>query len=63
MQRLWPARWAERSARMQRRARERFSTAAAMRTLLGVYRRAAAPAGAASAAAAQQGSDHPAPGQ
>ena len=63
VQRLWPARWAELSARMQRRARERFSTAAAMRTLLGVYRRAAAPAGAASAAAAQQGSDHPAPGQ
>ena len=61
LQRLWPARWAELSAGIQRRARERFSTAAAMRTLLGVYRRVAAPA--ASAAAAHQGSDHPAPGQ
>jgi glycosyltransferase involved in cell wall biosynthesis len=38
---IWPTRWAELSQRMQRRVRERFSTTAAVRTLLGVYRRTA----------------------
>lgn len=45
---LWPAAWPALSLRVQQRARDRFSTATALRTLLGVYRRAArlpAPAG------------------
>jgi glycosyltransferase involved in cell wall biosynthesis len=47
MQRAWPRRWPALSDAVQRRARERFSTAAAVRTLLAAYRRAiqAAPAG------------------
>ena len=40
---IWPARWPALSARMQRRAREQFSTTAAMRILLAAYRRAAGP--------------------
>ena len=37
---VWPARWPELSERTQRRARERYSTRAALGTLLDVYRRA-----------------------
>jgi glycosyltransferase involved in cell wall biosynthesis len=44
VERLWPAHWPALSLGMQRRARERFSSAAALRTLLGTYRRAVRPA-------------------
>jgi glycosyltransferase involved in cell wall biosynthesis len=43
LQGLWPERWALLSERMQRRARENFSTAAVVATLLAVYRRAVGP--------------------
>ena len=39
---IWPVRWPAMSAQMQRRAREHFSTTAAMRILLAAYRRAGA---------------------
>ncbi|HSN32166.1 MAG TPA: glycosyltransferase [Ideonella sp.] len=60
VQRLWPAAWPALSQAMQRRARERFSTAAALRTLLAVYRRAARLAPALRPAAAQGGEELPA---
>jgi len=42
VERLWPARFAELSQRVQSRARERFSTRAVVARLLEVYERAAA---------------------
>ena len=61
VERLWPQGWPALSVAMQRRARERFSTAAALRTLLAVYRRAARLAPL-SASEGVKGPGAPAPG-